>query len=916
MLIDLRTIARKRAERDAFGREGKAFVLLKLLRSGKNIVLVGPHASGKTALMLQAVLTADEILPIRSGGGEQYLLLDTPIATLLKGPRPAPEGSVLLVPRLFDLENQRHLPALLDRIKTWGMQLVVEADPDTWKDQARTNPRAAAFFLPFEVTGPGEEELWGIIEQHLQRTRPDAAEELSPDTARRISDAAAVISPHLPEPARSLSFVDKLLSYREEKRMVDEAEPLTPAFVTKGAVIYSGLPAFMFDHEALPDGAQLSARLGQRVWGQEEAVARVSRLFVRTLSDATPFGGAMLSLLFAGPSGVGKSALAQEMAEVFYGSRQRYFSFDMALYSSEEDIRVLLGDGGSQGEIAQAIEMEPVSVLCLEHMEHAHQRVRAAVGRALRTGYWRHGSGDGLSLEHTLVALTTSVVDRESLTEPGAAGIDDGGAWSRLYQDIGADILDSIDDVVTFRALRHYDIPKIAEKEALRLAEREGIARRNLELDISPRLIEDIAEKTWDGESGMRGLSRALEERIVVPLAVGISDGRVGEHHIVKLYPRGDKTVLESVGKLDTVEIKALRETVTMFDEDLGRDVEVTLADVLSKQEALEGLLNELEELWEEPPRLLLVDQNADRTNGMADFASFTRERLDEARKSLNELYSDINEGITTAGAQQRSGLLDRYVDMVEKLNHLEIEAGRFNRWDFQDALVWLKPMGNTGDAWMDRMWRMYAAWASRGKRAVELLYEPSNRALRDQQLLLRVRGTYSFGYLKWENGVHRLMNPAKGDPAAVKVTVQPYLNPEFFFSDIRPAFVSIDRQTALKARSPRSGRIRSVVQATEPVSGESVVLQNCLNLSDNRVLARDILAGIAAWRQTHTTAAPSMSLMRMYDELEGMVSDQFTDSRAEFSEALKGKLDRLLRARIKQLSPRRPPAAPAPEAG
>ena len=916
MLIDLRTLARKRAERDAFGREGKAFVLLKLLRSGKNIALVGPHASGKTALMLQAVLTADEILPITGSGDERFLLLDAPLEKLLQGSRPAPEGSVLLVPRLFDLENQRHMPALLDKVKTWGMQLVVEADPDTWRDQVRTNPRAAAFFLPFEVTGPGEEELWGIIDQHLRRNAPEAALELSPETARRITDAAAVISPHLPEPARSLSFVDKLLSYREEKRLVDEAEPLSAAFVTKGAVIYSGLPLFLFDPEALPDGGQLSARLGQRVWGQEEAVARVSRLFVRTLSDATPFGGAMLSLLFAGPPGVGKSALAHEMAEVFFGSRQRYFSFDLSLYSTDEEVRALLGDDNHPGEIAQALEMEPVSVLCLEHMEHAAQRVRASVGRALRTGFWRHGTGDGLSLEHTLVVATTSVADRDSLTDPDAPAIDDGGAWSRLYRDIGAGILDSIDDVVTFRALRQRDISKIAEKEALRLARREGIARRNLELDISPRLLEDIAEKSWDGESGMRGLSRAIEERIVVPLAVGISEGRVGEHHIVKLFPQGDKTGLESVGKHDTVEIKALRETVTMFDEDLGRETEVTLGDVLSKQDAHRAALAELEELWEEPPRLLLVGQGAAKVNGPADFASFTRERLVDARAELDALYADIREGITTAGVQQRSGLLARYVDMVEKLNRLDIEAGRFNRWDFQDALIWLQPVGGTDMEWVDRMWRMYGAWAGRGKRAVELLYEPSPRVNRDAALLLRVRGTYSFGYLKWENGVHRLINPARGAAAAVKVTVRPYLNPEFFFSDLRPIFVSIDQQTALKARSQRSGRIRSVVRATEPASGESVVLQNCLNLSDNRLLARDILAGIAAWRQTHTASAPSMSLMRLYDEREGVVSDQFTDSRAEFAQAMKGKLDRLLRARIKRLSRRRPPAAPAPEAG
>ncbi|MDB5998637.1 MAG: ATP-dependent chaperone ClpB, partial [Rhizobacter sp.] len=268
---------------------------------------------------------------------------------------------------------------------------------------------------------------------------------------------------------------------------------------------------------------QMETKLHERVVGQEEAITAVSNAIRRSragLSDPNrPYG----SFLFLGPTGVGQTELCKALAGFLFDSEDHLIRLDMSEFMEKHSVSRLIGappgyvgyDEG--GYLTEAVRRKPYSVLLLDEVEKAHPDVFNVLLQVLDDGRLTDGQGRTVDFKNTVIVMTSNLGSHQIMQMSGQdPELIREAVWIEVKQHFRPEFLNRIDETVVFHALDARNIEAIAAIQLRVLQQR--LAKMDMDLQVSPAAVAELAKVGFDPVFGARPLKRAIQQRIENPL--------------------------------------------------------------------------------------------------------------------------------------------------------------------------------------------------------------------------------------------------------------------------------------------------------------------------------------------------------------------------------------------------------------
>jgi ATP-dependent Clp protease ATP-binding subunit ClpB len=307
------------------------------------------------------------------------------------------------------------------------------------------------------------------------------------------------------------------------------SEPLevTPREVMEVLAEWTGIPINELSMDEKRRLIDLEAALEQRVIGQSEAVrvvAEAVRMARAGLNDPNrPLG----VFLFVGPSGVGKTQLAQALAEFLFGREDAMLRLDMSEFHDSHTIARLIGsppgykESSRGGQLTDGLRRNPYCVVLLDEIEKAAPEVFDLFLQIFDEGRLSDAHGRPVDARHAVFIMTSNIGTRENAKTLGFgahtsdAPLPDFTPY--LRQHFRPEFLNRLDEIVTFRPLTR---PVLAQILDLHLSElRRRLAAQRLTLRLDDSAVDLLLRVGYDPVNGARPLRRALERLLARPLS-------------------------------------------------------------------------------------------------------------------------------------------------------------------------------------------------------------------------------------------------------------------------------------------------------------------------------------------------------------------------------------------------------------
>ncbi|QDU23792.1 AAA family ATPase [Urbifossiella limnaea] len=395
---------------------------------------------------------------------------------------------------------------------------VAEATPEQLPLIEKEDPQLTDAFRQITVEEPGPDRGRRILRQFADA---DRRREPTPEALAAIDRLHRRYATYSAYPGRPLRFLDRLRRDGPPRTPIGEGEVFT------GFGRETGLPAALLDPAVPLDPAATRDWFADRVVGQPEAVSLVADLLATVKAGLARPNRPVASLLFVGPTGVGKTEMAKALAEFLFGSADRLTRFDMSEYADPVAVRRLVGSAfNTEGLLTAAVREQPFCVLLLDEVEKADASAFDLLLQALGEARLTDAGGRLADFRNAVVILTSNL-GAESFRagsagfgadRPTAAGA--AAHFTRaVEQALRPEMVNRLDRVVPFAPLGPDVVRRIADREWAKVLARDGLRFRNVRVTTGEGLLDRIAAVGFDPRYGARPLKRAMERDLLAPLA-------------------------------------------------------------------------------------------------------------------------------------------------------------------------------------------------------------------------------------------------------------------------------------------------------------------------------------------------------------------------------------------------------------
>ena len=419
---------------------------------------------------------------------------------------------------------------LLPFIQQGRLQVVGEVTPQQLESMRRLLPGLVESVQLVDIQELPEKRLNIVFEKLTAYLNQNLKVHVSNDALGMAIRLLKRFYPYESFPGKGIRFLGECVS----EALFHEKQEVTRRDVITQFIRRTGLPELFLRDRLLLDQEELRQFFTTRIIGQEAAVEKlcdIVKVFKAGLNN--PYKP-ITTLIFAGPTGVGKTACAHALAQYFFGKGQRQsplIRIDMSEFQHPSQITRFLGAGMEPGKLVSDVRERPFAVLLLDEAEKATPAIFDAFLTVLDEGMLVDAYGRITNFRNCIIILTTNLgATNHRALGFGQRTIDDEVYRSAIGRHFRPEFVNRIDGVVVFQALGQAHIRQIALKELEEAKQREGFTKRGVELTFTTRVADYLTEIGFHEKYGARPLQRALEDFILRPLANWLLEQPEGEN--------------------------------------------------------------------------------------------------------------------------------------------------------------------------------------------------------------------------------------------------------------------------------------------------------------------------------------------------------------------------------------------------
>ena len=339
---------------------------------------------------------------------------------------------------------------------------------------------------------------------------------------------------------------------------------ITPDDVTAVVAHMTGIPLNRISEKEGVRLMKMEKDIGDKVIGQKDAVIKIAKSLRRNKvgirNPKKPIG----SFMFLGPTGVGKTHLAKNLADYMFGDEDSLIRVDMSEYMEKHAVSRLIGAppgyvGHEEGgQLTEKVRRKPYSIILFDEIEKAHSDVYNVLLQLLDDGQLTDSLGRKVNFKNCMVIMTSNVGIKK-LKDFGAGvgfstnakkssqtSVKDEILQKELKNHFPPEFLNRLDDVIIFKSLEKEDIGKIVELEIKKLKDR--VIEIGFDLQINKTAKDFLIEEGYDEEYGARPLTRAIQKFIEDPVSEEILSGGVKEKQTIKVsYSKAKEDIVVKV---------------------------------------------------------------------------------------------------------------------------------------------------------------------------------------------------------------------------------------------------------------------------------------------------------------------------------------------------------------------------------
>ncbi len=295
----------------------------------------------------------------------------------------------------------------------------------------------------------------------------------------------------------------------------------------------------------------LEQKIHERMIGQDPAVDMVAKSIRRARAELREGKRPIASMLFLGPTGVGKTELAKTVAEVYYGREDAMIRIDMSEYQEKSSLDRMLGRGDNPGILTEQVRKNPFSLLLFDEVEKAHPDILNVFLQLMDDGRLTDAQGRTVDFTNTIVIMTSNA-GAHYIQDQIKAGVDIESVKTHLLENelresYRPEFLNRFDGVIVFKPLSLTDVIKIARLMVGRVVKR--LDEKGIEFAVTDAALAELAEVGFDPKFGARPLRRVIQEKVEDALANRLLKGDISRRDKV-FYDVGGELRIEKAPEI------------------------------------------------------------------------------------------------------------------------------------------------------------------------------------------------------------------------------------------------------------------------------------------------------------------------------------------------------------------------------
>ena len=442
-------------------------------------------------------------------------------------------------------------PEEMDKLERRLIQLKIEREALKKEDDPASKKRLEVLkgdIKILEKEYSDLEEIWKEEKaalqgtQHIKEQLEKARMEL--EIARRASDLGRMSElqyGRIPELEKQLQDAAKLES--KETQLIRNS--VTDEQIAEVVSKWTHIPIAKLMEGEREKLLRMEDALHKQVIGQDEAVNAVADAIRRSRAGLADPNRPIGSFLFLGPTGVGKTELCKALANFMFDTPDAMVRIDMSEFMEKHSVARLIGAPPGYvgyeegGYLTEAVRRRPYSVILMDEVEKAHNDVFNILLQVLDDGRLTDGQGRTVDFRNAVIVMTSNL-GSHFIQEMATGDYDKmkTAVMEVVSQHFRPEFINRVDEAVVFHSLEKTQIRTIATIQIARV--RERLKEKDLQLEVTDKVLDFLADVGFDPVYGARPLKRAIQQYLENPLARDILAGKFSGGEVIKVDKKGD----------------------------------------------------------------------------------------------------------------------------------------------------------------------------------------------------------------------------------------------------------------------------------------------------------------------------------------------------------------------------------------